>query len=579
MVCAQLVDNFSDGELSTPLWIGDVNAFRINEEGQLQLNSTSAGESKLLTKYKLPTDSIKISFWFKMQFAPSGDNNAKIILMADHPDDNLQNAYYLTIGENGTNDAIKVWKIEAGVNTLIGTCTMGEMAGDPALVRLNIKISTNGTWEIFTDYNGGNNLIEDLVINEPIIQLPDSVYFGVNYKYTSTRADKFFIDDIEIVKILPDTEGPKIVNLKVIDEKNIKLTLDEPVGQQSTDVSIYSVNNDINMPTNVIIDPNNPNILILVFGNKPLQSGINYTLKANGIVDRFGNKSTLSNDFKFSVPASKGDLIINELLTDPLSGGEDYIEIFNRSAKSIDLTGLVIVNITKNDRKMLSGSTIIDKNGFLCISKNIAFLKNTYKIPDTAHLKQDLLPSLNISDAYIGIEQNGILLDSFSYDESLHYPLIDETKGVSIERISINGPSNERSNWHSAASTVNFGTPGYANSQYREFNNTTSSDIVRLDRKIISPDNDGIDDFVNIQFLTEKSGFLASISIFDSEGYKIFDLGQNLLLPAEGSLQWNGVDHENKRMRMGIYIMAVKLIHPDGDTYSSKHVITVTDTF
>jgi hypothetical protein len=581
-VGAQLIENFDDGEISSTLWQGDRSSFIVNENKQLQLKAANAGQSRLSAKYKLPTDSILISFWFKMQFAPSGDNNAKIFLIGDRANDDEANGYYITIGENGTTDAIKLWKAEAGLNTQLGSCAMGAMSGDPSEVRLSIKISGAGLWVFSTAYDGELNLQEDLVVLEPLIQLPDSVYFGLSYKYTATRADKFFIDDINISKITPDTKGPELNDLMVIDGNKLKLTFDEALDLSSAvNKSIYNVDNvdnGIGNPLLIDSDANLPSMVTLTFGSGQLKSGIKYNLMISGIKDRFGNTNSVKREFQFTVTPIKGDIIINEVLTDPYIGGEDFVEIYNRSDKSLDLSGLIIANISKNERKTLTGKYILDKNAFLCISKNTDFLITNYKTPSIASFKTDVLPSLNVSDAYIGIEYNGVLLDSFSYSENLHYPLIDETKGVSMERINVDGASNVASNWHSAASSVLFATPGYANSQQRN-GNTTSEEFVSLDRKVISPDNDGNDDFVNINFVTEKPGYLASISIFDAEGYKVGDLGQNLSLPAEGFIQWNGINNEGNRMRMGIYIIMVKLFHTDGETKISKHAITVTDTF
>lgn len=576
---AQLIDDFTDGEISNPNWEGDVANFIVNTSGQLQLKAPDAGLSRLAAKYKLPTDSIQISFYFKMQFAPSGDNNAKIFLIGDRADDATANGYFITIGENGSTDAIKFWRSEAGVTTALGTCTLSAMSGDPADVRVRIKISASGMWEVYTDYDGGNALKEDLLFIEPLMQMPDDVYFGLLYKYTATRADKFFIDDINISKILPDTKGPELVDLLVIDGDKLKLTFNEPIViSTSADKSKFVVDNNIGNPSSILFDPASPDMVTLVFAANQLKSGIKYKLTVSDVKDKFGNAGSGTKEFQFTVAPTKGDLIINEVLTDPIIGGEDFVEIYNRSEKSLDLSGLVVVNLSKNERKTLSGKYTLDKGAYLCISKNIEFLKSTYKTPAEASYKEDALPSLNVADAYVGLEMNGILIDSFGYSEVMHYALIDETKGVSMERIDFFGPSNQASNWHSAASTVNFATPGYENSQRRE-STQANQETVSIDRKIISPDNDGYDDFVNISFITDKPGYLASIAIYDAEGYKVQDLGQNILVPSEGAIQWDGLDGEGNRMRMGIYVILVKLFHPDGESNISKHAITVTDTF
>ncbi|MEY3148152.1 MAG: hypothetical protein RL688_1371, partial [Actinomycetota bacterium] len=57
--------------------------------------------------------------------------------------------------------------------------------------------------------------------------------------------------------------------------------------------------------------------------------------------------------------------------------------------------------------------------------------------------------------------------DRVAYLNDWHFKLISDEEGVSLERIDHNAVSQDASNWHSAASSVNYGTPTYKNSQYR----------------------------------------------------------------------------------------------------------------
>ena len=76
------------------------------------------------------------------------------------------------------------------------------------------------------------------------------------------------------------------------------------------------------------------------------------------------------------------------------------------------------------------------------------------------------MPSLPASGGTVFIydpQENTI--DSFDFNESNHSPLLSETRGVSLERISFAGPSNDSNNWFSSSQTEGFATPGYLNSQ------------------------------------------------------------------------------------------------------------------
>ncbi len=570
----QIIDNFGDGNLQNPTWFGDTSNWIVNTDGQLQLKAATAGTSKIYSKFKKPLDSIELNFYFKMQFAPSSDNNVIIYLLMDAPDESSGSGFYLTIGENGSSDAIKLWNAASGVSTLLATGSMGEMGGDPSDVRLKAKILTNGSWEITTDYSGGLNFAEDISIVNNISSLPDSLFFGLSAKYTSSRVDKFFLDDLSIKTVERDLKPPKITAIKVIDDRTLLVSFDEIIILPSaTLASNYSVDN-VGAPVSVLL--NGMQSVIVTYTNA-LQSGIEYILTASNIKDKSGNAGTSSWPFSFATKAAKGDLIINELLSDPYSGGEDFIEIYNRSAKTIQLQGLIIKNITKNESKPILSDAIIQPGTYLAISKNIDFLKTTYKTPPSAAFLQETLPSMNVSDAYMGLVQDGIMIDSFRYEETMHFELIDETKGVSMERITLQGPSNNPNNWHSASSTVLYATPGYENSQYESITGDTDPFTITTDRKVITPDGDGDNDFVNILYKLEKSGYLATIKVYDPEGFPLFDIGNNVLLGQEGTLKWDGLTPEGERLRMGIYVLYTRLFHVDGDIKEFKNVVAIAD--
>ena len=57
----------------------------------------------------------------------------------------------------------------------------------------------------------------------------------------------------------------------------------------------------------------------------------------------------------------------------------------------------------------------------------------------------------------------------------MQFGLLNITKGVSLERIDFNRPTQDRTNWHSAAEDIGFGTPAYKNSQYNDAGETDNT--------------------------------------------------------------------------------------------------------
>ncbi len=576
---SQLNLDFSNGNLTNPTWQGDVSKFVVNASGQLQLNTTGAGESYMYTKYKVPADSILLDLYFKLQFAPSNDNYSKIYLFIDNPIESQANGYYLRLGENGSNDAIQVFKLSNGVPTLMGSATMGAISSDPADARVQLKIYRDGFWSMGSDYSGSTLYDEDLMFVDPSFMLSDSMYFGIYCKYTATRSDKFFYDDISIKTIERDSIAPEIITIEVVSESELKVVFSEVLEENSAKNPMnYNVNNSLGRPDQVLYSVATPNAVRLIYATNNILSGIIYALTTNGVKDKSNNTKVTTKDFVFATKPQKGDIMLTEVLTDPYSGGTDFVEVYNKSTKFISMDGLIIHNTQNNQSRAVNTSMILQPMQYVAISQDTTFLKSTYKTPSGARFIQSTLPSLNVSDANITIasiiNNQEVTIDSFDYQEYFHFTLIDQTKGVSLERININGPSNDPNNWHSASQQVLFATPGYKNSNGQS--ETVIGDFgIIADKKVISPNGDGTDDFLLLIYKMEKPGYLATIKIFDAEGFPVLNLTDNNLLGTEGSFKWDGVDGEGNIIRMGIYIIISRLFHPDGEVKEFKHVVVV----
>ena len=574
---AQFVDDFEDGTiLLDPTWSGNTEHFIVNAEKQLQLNAAVAGETYIYTEYSRPMDSIEMDLYFKMTFDPSDNNSSIIYLAMDNADIQSAHGYYLKLGENGSNDNIKIYRTDAGVSTLLASCTLAAISKDPAQARVKIRISGTGLWSIQTNYQGGSLLIPDVeFMDAGIYNLPEKVIFGISCKYTSTRLKNFFYDDLSVRTWVPDTIPPQLALLTVKDINALELVFSERLDPTSTlEVNKYQINPALGNPSTVTFG-SDENIVVLTL-NDVIQSGVEYTLIMSGLEDQSGNAFTGSKSFFRAVMPEPGELVLNEVLTDPQTGGEDFIELYNISEKFIELQGIIIRNDSKNEEKVIASSKILKPGAYIAISKDTSFLKEQYQPASPAMFWQNELPTMNISDANIQILVNGvdgkIIVDSFFYDESYHYALLNDTKGVSLERIFPGGPSNDPQNWHSAASSTNFATPGYQNSNFRE-HNQSATEVISIPEKVFSPNGGSGNPYLLIQYDVEKSGYLLSIQIFDTEGFLVRSLLNNELIGRQGVIQWDGLDHEEVPVRVGWYVIASQIFHPDGEVKQFKHTV------
>ena len=58
------------------------------------------------------------------------------------------------------------------------------------------------------------------------------------------------------------------------------------------------------------------------------------------------------------------------------------------------------------------------------------------------------------------LNAQGAIIDELDYDEHWQFPLINNDEGVALERIDYNKPTQDAANWHSAATSAGYGTPG-----------------------------------------------------------------------------------------------------------------------
>lgn len=170
------------------------------------------------------------------------------------------------------------------------------------------------------------------------------------------------------------------------------------------------------------------------------------------------------------------------------------------------------------------------------------------------------------------LNNQGDIVDEVAYSDGWHFPLISNTEGVSLERINFDAAS-VNSNFHSAASSVGFGTPGYKNSQYRM--NEILQGTITITPDIFSPDNDGIDDFATIDYNFPSPGYVANITIFDARGRPVRYLQRNALSGTKGYYRWDGLDDKNRRLPQGIYIVYTEIFNTEGKKKQFKNTIVL----
>ena len=93
---------------------------------------------------------------------------------------------------------------------------------------------------------------------------------------------------------------------------------------------------------------------------------------------------------------------------------------------------------------------------------------------------------------------------------------------------------------------------------------------IAVSPEIISPDNDGLDDFATISYRFPEPGYSMSINIFDAAGRSVRVLENNALNGIAGYYRWDGLGDNNRKLPVGVYILFAEVFNLQGKTKKFK---------
>ena len=301
-----------------------------------------------------------------------------------------------------------------------------------------------------------------------------------------------------------------------------------------------------------------------------------------GICDFAGNRMQKCEfDFGLPEPAEQGDILFNEILFNPVPGDPDYLELYNCSDKIIDASRLQIVAINDDtgdisDAMLLSGQVnCILPGEYYAITTDAKKVSERYFSADPDHLfETGTLPAMSDDKGHLILYNRELeRIDELIYTDDMHFSLLSDCEGVALEKTGPGNKSEEESNWHSATESSGWGTPGAQNSVFVEF--PSSSEQVVLSSSRITPDSDGFEDFLNINFTLRGNGNVISLTVFDETGNYIRKIAVNMFAGAEASVIWDGTADDGTPVSTGIYVILITLFNDTGKTLSWKKVCTV----
>ncbi|MGB3183835.1 MAG: lamin tail domain-containing protein [Cyclobacteriaceae bacterium] len=292
----------------------------------------------------------------------------------------------------------------------------------------------------------------------------------------------------------------------------------------------------------------------------PLDLTQSYQLTLSDITDCAGNaaKEMKAAPVIYPQKPSIGDIILTEILFDPPPGGVDFIECYNSTEKYINMADLYFYSIDRQEEIQSGPPVIIAPSQYLAFTPDPVKLSEQYPAAPYMNMIKQALPAMPDGEGTVGLKDaSDSVYQLFAYQDDYHNRLIRDPEGVSLERVSLSGEVNTPSEWASAAADKGYGTPGAVNSQYIN-SYLPGENAIHLSTRIITPDFDGVDDFVQIHYSFENGENIANAWVYDVHGNRIITLTEGAVTGSSGSLRWEGISDSGKVVESGYYLAVLE---------------------
>jgi len=508
-----------------------------------------------------PLVSVDLTFTY---FIPHVVNYKDIIIteiMADPtPTVQLPEAEYIEVYNRSGNPVnLKDWHLE-DPTTIAKLPSIIVMPGTYLLLTSNTNASKFPKAVGVTSFPSLGNPGDRITLRDPDGLVTDSIAYALSWYRSSEKSDggwSLELIDINnpcgeednwtasedvnggtpgdvnsVIASKPDIAGPKVLTVTAISKDTLSITFNEKV----IDTGTISLQGQSKVKYREIV-----HVL-----SAPLRTRTLYTIVISDVHDCNGNRME-EVIFEFALPefAEPRDIVINEILFNPRPGESDFVELYNRSDKYINL---------KNWK--LTDKTITETNDIM--------VPDSYRVLSSSNMS---MPSMPDDEGTVMItDDRDVVIDQVTYNSNMHSPILVDTEGVSLERV-----SPESNEWHSANASAGYMTPGAPNSNLRAI--AIADKAITINPEVINPS--GALPFSQIGYHFDHGGMVANVSVIDTEGRIIKTIAANETLAAEGSFQWDGDRNEGGLARAGYYMVWFQVFDLSGDvkTYRQRIVL------
>jgi hypothetical protein len=366
----------------------------------------------------------------------------------------------------------------------------------------------------------------------------------------------------------PDISAPDIEQLIALAPNYLEIYFTEGMDSTSLADAVISTNPTLTIQNNYVFGAY-PSMMTLQFVEN-LTSSQNYTIELQNVADCWLNSTTVNGLFALPENGTGGDVVINEIMFNPLTGGSDWVEVYNNSSKLIDLFNWEIANYdndTIDNNKVVGEHFLLYPEEYAVLAEDTLHIVQNYPSYEGGRFIQMDLPTYSNDSGSVYIIYLNQVIDKVSYSDDWHFQLLDDVKGKSLERIEPDGISSDGNNWHTAAEAIGFATPGMENSQYYP---SISNGEFSFTSETISPDSDGFEDVLQVNYEMTQPGLVADFTIYDDRGRKIATVLESELLATSGTFIWDGTRDDNTKASIGAYVGIFEAFDPNGGVVFTK---------
>ncbi|MGC8803677.1 MAG: lamin tail domain-containing protein, partial [Bacteroidales bacterium] len=370
----------------------------------------------------------------------------------------------------------------------------------------------------------------------------------------------------------PDNKRPFLKQVALPNDTTCLLFFSEPLHPRSIRVENFTFQGDMH-PVHVAYYQNAGSAVALSLKEFLRNDRVDCIKLAADIADCISNP-VVDTIVEFQLPQlpDSGEVVINEILFETDDTLVEFVEIYNTTGKYLDAGSLYLVRVDtitgelESYSRPLPGGLVLAPDAYLALTNDAERLQKKYYTPNPAAI-------FTWSKIFILPDQGGRLelcrgdgkvIDRVDYSPRLHFPLLQRSRGVSLERINAGGSGRDASNWHSAAATAGYATPGYKNSQAiagRKNNNNW----LQLSSSTFSPNNDGVDDLLILDIHSPELAVMITLSLYNADGRWLRYIVYQQYIGNEATFTWDGTVN-GRLLPPGIYIIYARLM-------SSKRMI------